>query len=388
MGSSPPTELGEEWRRLMPVARRWAYFDHAAVAPISAPVRDAMVQWAEDAAENGGASWAGWRKKIEAARRSAATLLNADVGEIAFVNNTTDGVGRVAEGFPWMSGDNVVVPDSEFPSNRFPWLALQSRGVETRLVAAKNERLDPASIAAACDRRTRIVSVSWVGYATGWRNDLDVIAEIAHRCGAKLFVDAIQALGVFPLDVQRTPVDFLAADGHKWLLAPEGAGVLYIRNSELETLKTLSPGWNSVRQTGDFSDAPMDLKPSAARHEGGSLHSAGVIALGVAIDLLLKSGIATLSQRLLDVTDELADRLESEGARVASERGELWGSDRRSGIIAFDWPGIDPIQARRHCLARNVALNARQGRLRVSPHVYHHPDDTDRLIEALRTAPR
>ena len=159
---------------------------------------------------------------MEDVRRLGAQLVGADPTEIALVRNTTEGITLVAEGYRWRPGDNVVTLDNEFPSNLYPWMNLAERGVETRRVVTDNGRVDLDRIRDACDARTRIVSVSWVGYASGWRSNLDDLAEVAHRRGALLFVDAIQGLGVFPLDVSQTPLDFLAADGHKWLLGPEG----------------------------------------------------------------------------------------------------------------------------------------------------------------------
>ena len=141
-------------------------------------------------------------------------------------------------------------------------------------------RLDLDRLAAACDDRTRIVSVSWVAYASGWRHDLDRLAELVHRRGALLFLDAIQGLGVFPLDVRKTPVDFLAADGHKWLLGPEGAGIFFIRREHLDRLRPVGVGWNSVRGAHDFSRIELLFKDTAARYEGGSQNVAGLSALG------------------------------------------------------------------------------------------------------------
>jgi selenocysteine lyase/cysteine desulfurase len=241
-----------ELRRQMPCAEKWAYFDHAAVAPISAPARTALVAWANDLAENGCADWPRWAERLEDVRRRGAELISASTDEIALIRNTTEGVNLVAEGFPWQAGDNVVVPADEFPTNLYPWMNLAARGVEVRRVPVDQGRVDLDRLAAACDARTRIVAVSWVGYASGWRNDVDALVELAHGRGALLFLDAIQGLGVFPLDVRRTPVDFLAADGHKWLLGPEGAGLFYLRREHLDLLRPVGLGWNSVVQSYDF----------------------------------------------------------------------------------------------------------------------------------------
>ena len=226
---SDVANLWQSFRQQMPVAQRWAYFDHAAVAPLPERTRAAVTRWVDLAATEGDTVWPSWSNRVEQCRGLAARLIHAEPAEIALVHSTTEGITLVAEGYPWQPGDNVVTLDNEFPSNQYPWLNLASRGVETRRVPAVDGRVDLDRLADACDARTRIVTVSWVGYASGYRVDLDQVAELAHRKGALLFVDAIQGLGVFPLDVQKTPIDFLAADGHKWLLGPEGAGLFYLR---------------------------------------------------------------------------------------------------------------------------------------------------------------
>ena len=166
-------------------------------------------------------------------------MINADPDEIAFIGNTTAGIGLVAEGFPWSDGDNVVTLANEFPSNLYPWMNLSTRGVETRRVQVDNGIPDLNQLDAACDQRTRIITVSWVGYASGYRLHVADVAEIARKHNALFFLDAIQGLGVFPLDVHAAGVDFLAADGHKWLIGPEGAGITFIAKKHLDLLRPL-----------------------------------------------------------------------------------------------------------------------------------------------------
>ena len=161
----------------------------------------------------------------------------------------------------------------------------------------------------ACDARTRIVSVSWVGYASGWRIDLDRLVEAVHARGALLFLDAIQGLGVFPLDVRRTPVDFLAADGHKWLLGPEGAGIFYLRREHLDLLRPLGVGWNSVAHDRDFTRIELNFKDTAERYEGGTMNVAGFIGLNASLELLLRHGQQAISRRVLEITDLACERL-------------------------------------------------------------------------------
>src|SRR5262245_4844823 len=273
------------FRELFPVTRQWAYFDHAAVAPLSAPALDALAQWAEDVTQNGVVSAPRWLGRIEQVRQRFAGLLHADPADVAFLKNTSEGIGIVAEGLPWRAGDNVVTAADEYPANVYPWLNLAGRGVEVRRVPSRAGRVELADLEAALDGRTRLVSLSYVEFATGFRNDLAAVGELCRRRGVHFFVDAIQGLGVLPLDVRATPLDFLAADGHKWLLGPEGAGILYVRRELDDLLHPVGVGWNSVLGATDFSRIDFRLKPHAGRWESGSLNVGGISALGASLPL-------------------------------------------------------------------------------------------------------
>ncbi len=371
----------ERFRAAMPAARRWAYFDHAAVAPLPEPTRRAIGGWLDDAAENGDVHWPAWEKHVEAARGAAARLLGAATDEVALLRSTTEGINCVAEGFPFRPGDNVVTLADEFPTNQYPWMNQAYRGVETRRVPTDDGHVDLERIAAACDSRTRLLAVSWVSYSSGWRNDLAALAEMAHRRGALFLVDAIQGLGVFPLDVRDVPIDFLAADGHKWLLGPEGAGIFYLRREHLDLLRPVGVGWNSVAHAFDFARIELDFRPGAARYEGGSQNMGGFIGLGASLALLGEVGTEALARRVLEVTDFACCKLEAIGAVVRSERGGGHGS----GIVTFEIPNRDPAALRRRCLEAGVVLSYRGGRLRISPHAYNNAQDVDRLIAALES---
>ncbi len=370
-----------QFRRQMPVSQRWAYFDHAAVAPIPQAARDAVIRWADQSLTEGDTLWPDWNRRVESVRTLAARLLNADTAEVALVRNTTEGINLVANGFPWRTGDNVVTLDNEFPSNQYPWLALADRGVETRRVSTDDGRVDLSRLAAACDARTRIVSVSWVGYASGFRCDPAKLAELAHERGALLFLDAIQGLGVFPLDVRQTPVDFLAADGHKWLLGPEGAGIFYLRREHLDLLRPLGLGWHSVVGASDYSRIDLTLKPSAARYEGGTQNMAGFLGFAESLELLLAIGTEALSRRVLEFTDLACEKLMACGATVCSSRV----GDERSGIVSFEVPGVAPLPLNEHLLKQGVVLRCRAGRLRISPHGYNNEADLERLVSGIES---
>lgn len=376
--------LRNSLRDQMPVAQRYAYFDHAAVAPLPRSTTDAIGCWLEQAATQGDVVWPGWAKQVEQARSCAARMIGAKSTEIALVPSTTAGITLVAEGIDWQQGDNVVTLADEFPSNLYPWMHQRDRGVEMRTIPTDNGRLDINRLHEACDARTRVVSVSWVGYQTGYRHRIDEIAEIAHNSGALFFLDAIQGTAVLPLDVSQTPIDFLAADGHKWMLGPEGAGIAYLREEALNQLRPIGVGWNSVVGRHDFSHIELKLRPEAARYEGGTQNMAGMIGLGASLQLLTSQPTQLLTDAILSITDHACERLRAAGANVISRRdAEYDGHDPRSGIIAFELPGHDPMQVRHRCLESGIVLSCRGGRLRLAAHAYNNKEDVQRLIDAL-----
>ncbi len=188
----------QQFRRQMPVTRRWAYFDHAAVAPLTGPAQAALAHWHEDAACNGAAFYPAWMKQVADLRCRVAGMIGADLDEIALLGNTTAGINLAAEGYPWQPGDNIVTRADEFPSNQYPWLQLANRGVETRRIETNGGPLDLDRLAAACDRRTRIVTISWVTYSYGWRHDLKRLAELVHQRGRSCLSTPSRAWAYFP----------------------------------------------------------------------------------------------------------------------------------------------------------------------------------------------
>jgi selenocysteine lyase/cysteine desulfurase len=364
-----------------PVTRRWAYFDHAATAPLPRRSGDALRAWTAEQENDGVVGWPEREQGVEQVRTQAARLLNAHRDEIAFIQSTTHGIGLIAEGYPWRSGDNVVTAEDEYPSNVYPWMNLESRGVSLRQVASRQGRIWIDDLAAAMDSSTRVLAISHVEFATGFRNDLDALGELCRQRGVALFVDAIQGLGPLLIDVKTTPIDFLAADGHKWLLGPEGAGILFVRRDWLERLRATGVGWHSVVGSYNSPRNEFVLKPSAGRFEGGSFNMPGLLALGASLDLFLELGPGAVSSRIMDRSDELREVAVSCGFRI-------YGSERpadRSAIVVLEKPGIDPLRAAADLRARGVVASCRRGRLRFSPHLYNNHDDLERLRDGLNS---
>lgn len=387
------------FRGSMPIANRFAYYDHAAVSPLPDGAAQALMSYASQASEMGCVPWLKWAAGVSQLREAAATLIGATTDEIALVNSTTQGINLVAEGFPWKEGDNLVVPDNEFPSNLLPWRNLARRGVELRLVPVPpSGEITPGDIAPLIDSRTRLIAISWVGFLSGFRIDLAAMAELAHSRGCLLSLDAIQGLGAFPIDVRSCGVDFLSADGHKWMLGPEGAGIFYCQREHLNLLQPLGLGWNSLA-SGGFDPASIAIKDNAARYEGGATNMPGMLGLGASLRLLNEHHGLSLNR---DLPRPLASPVAAAILENVAELEELLTGagfvchlpadpNHRGGILRVSWPEADAVgesaymEARKHCIARDVVLSVRGGCIRISPHAYNNRDDHERLVAALNS---
>jgi cysteine desulfurase / selenocysteine lyase len=375
--------VGMDWtafRQQFPVTGRWAFFDHAAVAPLPRPCVDAIKEYADDMAQNGVHSFHRWDQRIREARALAGQLLKAEPLDVAFVPNTSAGIGFVAEGFPWRAGDNMVTAAEEYPANQYPWMNLRERGVEVRAVPSRGCRVAIDDLRNAMDARTRVLSISAVEFASGFRNDIAALGELCKSRDIFFLVDAIQALGALPIDVRQGPIDALAADGHKWLLGPEGAGLFWLRREWVERLHATNVGWNSVIGAHDFSTIDFRLKPHAGRWEGGTANVAGIVGLSASMKLLLDQDLSRVAARVLELTDYLCEQAERAGWQIFSSRA----APEKSGIVSLTKNGVSPFAVKKLCEQRGIIVNVRAGRLRVSPHAYNTHEELDRLIECLK----
>lgn len=366
-------------RDLFPITRNYNFQNHAGVAPLCAPAAKAMHEYVDRLLEFGDVR-SGFYRHAEHVRKSCSELINATPEEVTFVKNTTEGIGWVANGLNWKTGDNVVTTNVEFPANIYPWMGLAARGVKLKMVPEENGRTPADRIADAIDSHTRVVTVSAVQYASGYRTDLAYLGRVCKEKGVLFCVDAIQALGVFPIDVRAMNIDFLSSDGHKWLCGPEGCGLFYINRELLGHLRPVIAGWMGMKNALDFGNYQFEFVDSAKRFDLGSYNLAGIYGLGAAVDLLLAIGIERVSSRVLMLTDRLVQGLRDKGYRVVSSRrpGEA------SGIVSFISDLHDLEQVRQHLEAEYRIVTAfREKRLRASPHIYNTPEEIDQLVEVL-----
>ncbi len=343
MDSSPAIDWDAVRDDQFPVARKWAYLDHAAVAPLPRRSGEALRGWIAGQENDGVIGWPANERRLEAIRDRVAALINADRDEIAFISSTTHGIGLIAEGYPWRAGDTVVTAADEYPSNLYPWMNLESRGVGVRQVPSRGGRIELEDLDAAIDGSTRLLAISHVEFATGFRNDLDALGELCQARGIALFVDAIQGLGPHRIDVRRTPIDFLAADGHKWLLGPEGAGLLFVRRDWIDRLRPIGVGWHSVVGSYNAPAPEFRLKPSAQRWEGGSFNMPGLLTFGASLDLFFEWGLDHVVRRIADrarAVREIAAARGLVGLRLAARGGPSRRSScsRRTASTRPPWP--------------------------------------------------
>ena len=365
------------YRAEFPVTESSIYMNHAAVSPLSRRVRDAMVGLVDELQQCGAENWEQWVRTYDAARLSLARLMNAEPDEVAFTKNTSEGVCTFANGLDWQPGDEVVSIEGEFPSNYYAWKALEKRGVVLRLVQPEHGCVSHESIVSAFTARTRVVAVSFVQYLSGYRLDLEKLGRVCAAHGCLLFVDAIQGLGAFPLDVKAAQIAGLAADGHKWLLSVEGAGVLYVNRQVMEKVAPSEIGWWAVRHWADFTNRDLAWRGDARRYECGSLNTPGIYGLRAAVDLLLEVGISNVAERILHLTGRLRRGL-------LEQDHSLFGPETHqgaSGIVSFVPRQGSAEALLKKLLAHRVQVAARCGMVRISPHFYNTEAEIDRVLE-------
>jgi cysteine desulfurase / selenocysteine lyase len=359
-----------------PSTRNLTYLNHAAVAPLCRPAAEAMEWLARDALNFGSMHYDRWLETYEGLRCSAARLVNGSRDEIALVKNTSEGIATVAMGLDWRSGDKIVAFQEEFPANQYPWRRLESKGVTIEWLSATDplDRIDEAA------RGARLLAISFVQFLTGFRADLRAIGEICHRRGTIFLVDAIQGLGAFPVDVRAARIDALAADGHKWLVGPEGCGVLYISKRLQEMVEPVEFGWTNVAGFNHYGSRDMQLRSDAGRYECGTLNTIGCFGLRAAIDFLLETGIEKIGPVVQSLGDRIADGVHRKGYEVLGTREPASGA----GIVSFrkeSAASADEIVARLG--ANSIVTASRAGWVRSSPHFYIEPGGIEKMLELL-----
>ena len=369
----------ERIRENFPIVRNKIFLNHAAHSPLPKPVADAIVRYVKEASEQ-------WGSEInfEEAKGLFAKLINAKrKEEVAFIPNTSTGLNIVANMLKYNENSNIVTTDLEFPSVVYPWLK-RKLNVKVRYVKNSSGKILPEAVEATVDENTVAIVVSHVEYANGFRNDLKALAEIAHKNGAYLVVDAIQSAGALTIDVVKDDVDFLCTACYKWMLGPSGIGFLYVREELIENFEPPFVGWASVKpevfETVDLWNIwSLEFSETASRFEVGGPSVIGIVGAIEALKLLLNFGIENIERRIFELTDYLIERIKEQGWQLQTPEEKRW----RSGIVNFL---IDKPQEMVTRLAeKGIIVSARTNGIRVSPHFYNTKEEIDKLVEECKT---
>ena len=369
------------YRELFPTMGGRVYFNHAAFGRLATPVVAALTEHLAQHSRYGQDAGRIWEEQVRRTRAKAAAFVGADPAEIAFTKNTPDALNIVANGLRWQRGDRVVICDLEFPANVFPWLNLVEKGVETIFVRSESGRVPIEAVIEAIDDRTRLVSLSWVEFSNGYRNDLRIVGQVCHERGALLAVDAIQGLGALRFDVRELNVDFFGAASHKWLLGPVGVGWFFCRRELIEQLNVSSVGHSSYERgpTTSWLDYNLRLWPDARRFEPGIANWLGLAGLEAALDLLIEVGIDRIEAQVKHLTDMLVAGLLDRGLWLAAPRdGEQW-----SGIVTFSSERRPSDELFQPLQRAGFSVTHREGAIRVAPHFYNNEEDIERFLATL-----
>ena len=371
----------EEWQDEFPLDPTMCYLNHAAVAPWPRRAAEAVSRFAQENAHQGARDYPRWAKQETHLRHQLKQLINApSVDDIALVKNTSEALSFVAQGIDWQAGDEIITSDQEFPSNRIPWQALNERGVTLRQIPLVEEDPEQALIDAMNDK-TRLLTISSVQYASGLRMDLKRLGAACRSRHILFCVDAIQTLGALPFDVQSVDCDFAMADGHKWLLGPEGLGVFYCRAAVRDQWQLTQHGWHMVEAMGNYDLDQWQPASSARRFEAGSPNTLAQHALSASLELLLSIGIERVGAQLQQRVAYLTQALETvAGARLLSPQSPA----RRSGIVTFAIEGVDHQRLYRALMQAGVICAQRGGGIRWSPHFYTTNETLDRAVSQLQ----
>lgn len=370
-----------ELRALFPITERMVYLNHAAVSPLPIPTIKATEAQLRDVFDNGSMHFRRWLAVKEEARKLLASLLDARPEQVAFMRNTSDSLSTVANGLRWNAGDNIVTFRHEFPSNIYPWLRLRdTHGVEVRMCAERNGRVDQDEMCRLIDSRTQVVAISYVQYASGFRADLGRLAEAAQQNDALLVVDVIQSLGVLPVNVELEGIDVAAGAGHKWLLTPEGVGYLFLSDRARERIEPTLVGWVSVQSPEDYDNFDQPWNRGTLAWETGTGPNALIHGLKASLELLASVGTERICNYLEELTDYLCEQVDERAYEVVSSRAP----GEKSQIVCIKHRhGLSSMELYKRLAEKNIITAPRGDRLRIAPHFYNNREDIDRLISAL-----
>lgn len=366
-------------RDQFPHAKSQIYLNHAATSPLSTRVMEALEAFYRQRHLERIDNYLDFAPTIEETLKRIAVAIGAEQHQVEFVPNTSTGLSLLAEGLDWRPGDRVAVPACEFPANVYPFMHLRDRGVELDFVPHKDGAFSVEDIVATLTPKTRLVSLSWVQFLSGFKTDLKRVVELCRSRGILVSVDAIQGVGALKLDVRETGIDFLACGTHKWLMSTQGLGFVYVADHLLERIRPRAGWLHGPIDWENLFDYRLAFHPNARRFRLGTFNSAGIAALHAALGLFLECGIEWCEERVLENARHLDSGLTEAGLLPY---GRDVATPPESGIITYRVSDAEAMQI--HLLENRVVASVRNGLIRFAPTYYNSLDEMDRVIEHVR----
>ena len=373
--------MNERIRGLFPATQKHIYLNSAAVAPLPTVSINAVNRQLKDVSENGSLNYSEWVDTKDRVRKLLAGMLNVRSEQIAFMRNTSDGFATIANGLSWDKNDNIVSFEREFPANFYPWRRIRDKfGVELRLSSEKEGRIDLDELISLIDENTKLVSISAVQFASGFRADLERIGEAARKFDALFAVDIIQALGTTPFDLPAQMVDIASGASHKWLCSPEGCGLLYLSDRARERVEPTLVGWISVGNPWDFLDTEQEYQPNALAWESGTGTASLFYGLEQSLKLLTEAGTENIRDYLENLTDFLCEIVPSDKYKIVSSRERK----EKSQIVCIEpLNGSTSDEIFKQLESKNIVVSSRNNKLRIAPHFFNNREDIEFLVENL-----
>ncbi len=368
----------DSYRKLFPITSQKIYLNHAAISPLSTRVTDRL-EWLIDDRMIGNVDSFQEADQIRNDLRTLiARMINAAPEQIAFIGNTSEGFNHLVHGLQWQQGDEILIPDCEFPSNVYPFKNLEHKGVVVKLIPSDEGKISLQTIKSMITPKTRLLSISYVEFMSGFRNDLKAIGELCRQHGILFSVDGIQGIGALPIDVQEFKIDFISNGGHKWLMGPMGAGFMYFSKSLFRQLRPVFTGWLAVNNAWDFLDYKLDFLPDARRYEYGTANFMGIVGLSESVALLMEVGLERIEKKLLKLGEILVSGLEAVGIGLVNSK------DKKHWAGIYSFKVQKPEQLLEYLKENQVVCSVRNGLLRISPHFYNTPEEIHHVVDLIR----
>jgi len=373
--------MTNNWQDEFQLDKGLLYLNHAAVSPWPRCAQKAVKDFTDENSIYGSRNYLQWLETEQALREQLARLINApSSSDIALLKNTSEALSVVAHGLDWQSGDNIVSSNEEFPSNRIVWQSLASQGVELRQADLSTNESPEDALFALVDEQTRMIAISSVEYASGLKLDLQRIGEFCQQHEILFCVDAIQSIGALRFDVQTCHIDFAMADGHKWMLGPEGLALFYVRAEQRDALQLHQYGWHMTEDYMNFDNRQWTVAESARRFECGSPNMLAIHALQASTALLLDIGMEEIERRVIDNSSYLID--------LISENKDLGcitntHPERLAGIVTFKHRAKDSQGLYTELMQAGIMCAYRGGGIRFSPHFYTNRETLSKAIDAV-----